>query len=213
MNQRLHKYLASRALWPLIALLIAINLWLGIKAGGDNLLRNSAAPNGIISLEVAGSMGAAEAIMQSWNRLLPDGTTLLLDVARQSLKWDYVFILFYTITLALGCLISASIIDTRHEKLKRLGLVKVGWMLICSQVLVAALDATENVALWMVLHGSKSNSWPVLSKWCAVPKFGLIGISFFYMFLTFIIWIGESHKRRPFSVIAGQHLGEPPYVK
>lgn len=206
----------------MMALLIAVSLWFGVKAGGGGLLRNEHAPNGIVSLELAGSAEAAAKIVKSWNRPAPyekseetdeEVKSTLLDVARESIIYDYFFILFYTVTLALGCLISADIIDARHETLKRLGMVRIGWALIYAQVLVAAMDATENVALWNMLQGSGASFWPTLARWCAMIKFGLIATSLLYMLLVFIIWIGESYKRRPFAVMTGQRLGGPPRIK
>jgi hypothetical protein len=190
------KYLRSSVLWSVVALLIAINLWLGIKAGGDNLLNNLTAPRGIISLETTGSVESARKIIQSWNKNTP-GEIPLRSIALRSLIYDYIFIVFYTFTLALVCLIAAGVFNANHEKLNRLGLVKLGVGLARLQIVTAALDAIENIALWRMLRDSTLSIWPLLARWCALPKFGLIAVSFIYILLAFIFWIGESHKRKP----------------
>lgn len=196
MNNLPLKYLQSSVLWPVVALLIAINLWLGIKAGGDSLLNNVTAPQGIVSLETAGSVERGRNIIQSWNKKTTDEIPLR-SIALHSLIYDYIFILFYTFTLALVCLIAAGAINENHEKLKHLGLVKLGVGLARIQILTAALDAIENIALWRMLREATSTIWPVLAKWCAFTKFGLIAVSLIYIMLAFIFWIGESHQRKP----------------
>jgi hypothetical protein len=195
MNNLPLKYLRSSALWPAVALLIALNLWLGIKAGGDRLLTNTVATQGIVSLETAGSAERAGAIILSWTKT-PDGISLR-SVALHSLIYDGFFIIFYTITLALGCFIAAGIIEVRHRKLKDLGLVKLGLILARLQVLTAALDFLEDIALWRMLSNSTSSLWPSLARWCAIPKFALIAVSLLYILLAFIFRLGESHQRRP----------------
>ena len=194
MFKLLKKCLDSTALWPAIALVIAINLWLGIKAGGDNLLENSNARWGIVSLEMAGSADRAKVILQSWNRRSPEGT-LLRAIALRSLVYDYFFMVFYTATLAMASLIAATLIETRHPKLKRLGLTKLGTAFAHTQIVILVLDAVENIALWRMFQPSGSYVWPVLAKSCAIPKFGLIAVTFAYILFVFVIRLGESKQR------------------
>jgi hypothetical protein len=195
----LKKCLNSTFLWPAIALVIAINLWLGIKAGGDNLLENPSARWGIVSLEMAGTTERTKVILQSWTRKSPEGTPLrpitLSDIASRSLIYDYFFMIFYTGTLAMACLISATVIETRHQKLKSLGFTTLGTALARMQVLILILDALENIALWRMLRGSGSDIWPVLAKACAIPKFGLIAATLAYILFVFVIRLGESKQR------------------
>jgi hypothetical protein len=190
----LKKCLNSTFLWPAIALVIAINLWLGIKAGGDNLLENPSARWGIVSLEMAGTTERAKVILQSWTRKSPEGIPLRA-IASRSLVYDYFFMIFYTATLAMACLIAATVIETRHQQLKGLGFTKLGTALARLQAVILILDALENIALWRMLRGSGSDIWPVLAKACAIPKFGLIAATFAYILFVFVIRLGESKQR------------------
>src|ERR1044072_826799 len=62
-------------LWPLFPALIAFGFWFGVKAGGDNLLKNKTALSGIGSLERAGNVKQAQWIIESWNYKAPDSRT------------------------------------------------------------------------------------------------------------------------------------------
>ncbi|MDX6574650.1 MAG: hypothetical protein QOE96_603 [Blastocatellia bacterium] len=195
MYKLLKKCLNSPFLWPAIALVIAINLWLGIKAGGDNLLEiPPAARWGIVSLEMAGTVDKAKAILQVWARKSPEGIPLR-TIALHSLIYDCGFLVLYTATLAMACLISATLIDTRHPKLARMGLAKLGRGLAHLQGVVAALDTVENIALWRILRSSGLYVWPALAKACAVPKFALIAITFTYILVVFVVRLGEIKQR------------------
>jgi hypothetical protein len=207
MFKQLSKCLNSRGLWPAIALVIAINLWLFVKAGGDGLLYNAVAPRGIVSLELAGNPARGKEIIHSWRRT-PSGVSWsapakpgtqppsLVEVALSSLRYDNVYMFSYTITLALTCLIAATVIETRHPKLKRFGLARAGTLLARVQVLVLVLDATENFAVWRMLRGSDSYVWAALARSAALPKFALIGITAIYILFVFIVRISGPAPRR-----------------
>jgi hypothetical protein len=184
----------SKALWPGIALVIAINLWLGVKAGGDGLLQNVDAPNGIVSLELAGNFDRATLIVQSWPRKSPEGISLR-PIAVHSLIYDCFFMVLYTTTLALACLIAATVIESSHPKMKQFGLTRLGTALARVQVLVLTLDATEDFAMWRTIRGSPSHFWPILATSCAVPKFILIGLSSAYILFAFVVRMSETNPR------------------
>jgi len=196
MYKLLKRCLNSTFLWPAIALVIAINLWLGIKAGGDNLLENPIARWGIVSLEVAGTTDRTKAILQSWAPKSPEGIQLR-TIALRSLIYDCVFLVLYTATLAMACLIAATLIETRHPKLARMGFATLGRGLAHLQGVVAALDTVENIALWRILRVRASGFyvWPVLAKSCAIPKFGLIAAACTYILFVFVVRLGETKQR------------------
>ncbi|MEE9463947.1 MAG: hypothetical protein V3W14_00045 [Candidatus Neomarinimicrobiota bacterium] len=55
---------------------------------------------------------------------------------------------------------------------KRLAFIAIiGIALAWLQLGAAVLDAMENYALIQVLLGSDGAHWPVMAKWCAIPKF------------------------------------------
>jgi hypothetical protein len=203
-------------LWPLFPLLIATSLWLGVKAGGDNLLKNkTAAPSGMGSLERAGSLDEARKVMESWNREVPEGRTQaeiedqstfsrllsndgrkLTEVAKRSLVFDLCFIVLYTTSLAVACLLAATEIAVRRRKQKQFSLVKLGIYLAGSQILTAAFDLFEDLALWRMLKNSSSEIWPLLAYGCSIAKYAVIAISLAYILTAFIFWLFEAKQRR-----------------
>ncbi|MGD8815279.1 MAG: hypothetical protein PVI78_12475 [Anaerolineales bacterium] len=134
-------------------------------------LQTNAAPSGIISYELAGDLPSARSILDSW------GTTGQLFAAL-SLGVDYLFLVAYSITIALGCRIVANKMHHRFGFLISLG-VLLSW----SQFLAAWLDALENYALIRVLLGSSNTIWPPTALWCALPKFALVGLGILYILL------------------------------
>ena len=203
-------------LWPLLTVLIAISLWFGVKAGGDNLLHNDTARSGIGSLERAGSAAEAESIIRSWNRQVPDWRSQtdikeqgslsrvftnqgrkLTEVATRSLVFDLFFIGFYASAMAVACLLAATEIAVRSRK-RRPRLVALGIKLASLQLVTAGFDVVENFALWRMLSDSVTNPWPWLAYACSIAKLSLVAFSLFYIFIAFGFWVVD-HRRRPVS--------------
>jgi hypothetical protein len=205
------------ALWPLFAFLIAISLLLGVKAGGDRLLTNTIAPSGIGSLERAGSVDEARKVIRSWNQKAPDERNrseierpslffslfsndgrVLSQIAKRSLVFDLFFIIFYTSTMAVACLLAATEIAIRRLKRKESRLVKLGIYLAYLQILTAAFDVLEDFALWRVLSNSTFDLWPWLALVCSTAKYTLVVVSLIYILLAFIFWVADArHKPMP----------------
>jgi len=206
-------------LWPLFPVLIAIGLWFGVKAGGDNLLKTPEARQGIGSLERAGSVNEAQRIIASWNQMAPERRTpreienanflariisndgrMLTSVAKRSLVFDLFFILFYTSTLAVACLLAATEIAVRRRKSES-RLVSLGIRLAYLQVVTGSMDVLENLGLWRMLENSTSAFWPRLAYVCSVAKYVLIIISLLYVFIACIFWIID-HKHQSRALTA-----------
>lgn len=132
----------------------------------DRELRTPAAPNGIVSFELAGTLPAATAILDSWDPVAQIWAGL-------SLGLDYLFMLLYASTIALGCLLVAR---GRAAALRR-----SAHLLAWGQVAAALLDAVENFALIRLLLGDLAPIWPALARAAALPKFTLVaaGLLFF----------------------------------
>lgn len=125
----------------------------------DEPLRTSAAPNGIVSFELAGTPANAEAMVSSWSQ---DGKFF----AAFGLGIDYLFMPLYSLALAFGTLLAAG----RHGGwIKSLGAV-AGWGAFAA----AVFDAVENYALFQVLLGAYQSSYPAIAAFCATLKFGLL---------------------------------------
>ena len=125
----------------------------------DQPLRTSAAPNGIVSYELAGSPENAQAMLTSW-----DENARLF--AAFGLGFDYLFMPAYALALSLGLLLAGSAKPAWLQKMT----AWLGW-----GVLFAALfDAVENYALWKILTGSVNSSFPLIAAVCANIKFVLL---------------------------------------
>jgi hypothetical protein len=132
-------------------------------------LQTNAAPSGIVSYELAGNLVNARNMLDSWGS---EGQVF----AALSLGLDYLFLVAYSVTIALGCRIVVGNLHPRFAPLIRLGLL-LSW----AQFLAALLDALENYALIRVLLGSENALWPPTALWSAVPKFALVGLGILYI--------------------------------
>lgn len=190
-------------LWPLFPALIAISFWFGVKAGGDNLLKNKTAPSGIGSLERAGSVEQAQWIIQSWNQT-PNTRTqsqiespnMLTEVAKRSLLFDLFFIIFYSSAIAVACLLAATQIAVRRLKQEGSRLVAIGICLAYVQILTATFEIFEDFALWRMLSGATLRLWPWVAYGCSIAKYVLVVISLMYVFIAFVFWVID---HRPYA--------------
>ena len=151
--------------WPLLATTLFVMVLFQFL---DRPLRTPAAPWGVVSFELAGSVEKAGSMIDSWD-----------DRARLSaalgLGLDYLFMLLYATTIAIACLWSAGVYDSLGW-----GLAGLGGLMAWGVWLAALLDGIENYSLWQLLKGPVSDPWPGVARWCASIKFTLIAISMVY---------------------------------
>ncbi len=160
--------------WP--ALIIALAVFAVFRVINAPL-QNAAAPNGIVSFELAGSVPRAQAIMDAW-----DARARLY--AAFGLGLDYLFMVGYALAIGLGCLRAAGILGRRRPELAGLGSV-LAWGMAAA----ALLDATENLALArMLFAGSASAPWPALAAACAAIKFALVALGLLYALAGAVVW-------------------------
>jgi hypothetical protein len=132
-------------------------------------LKTNVAPRGIVSFELAGELSLAQRMVDSWGRLGQIRAGI-------SLGLDYLFLFAYSSTIALACVWVARSLPQRVVFLALLGVV-LAW----AQFGAALLDALENYALIRVLLGSLAEFWPLVARWCAIPKFVIVGIGLAYV--------------------------------
>jgi hypothetical protein len=153
----------------LVALMVATYLMRG-------KLTTPEAPDGIISLEVAGNSETAEKIINSW-RALPEG----MRHAEQNILLDlFLFIPAYSTFIGLACLLA----ERNFQKGKfgaALGLPWIGTILAWGLILAALLDIIETLSLWAVLRGPIEERLLAIAKSCAIVKFALIFAGLAYM--------------------------------
>ena len=140
-----------RVFMPCIALTVAV---------GGALLLLDPGGKGIVGLEVAGSVAAANEVIGSWDRR---------DVIHAAFGTglDYLFILAYANSVALACIWGRRVFGHRW-------LIALGGLLAWAAWLGGLLDAVENVALLDMIRGPVSSPWPQVAAWCAYLKFVLV---------------------------------------
>lgn len=153
---------------------LALAVWLVLVVAGGPLI-TSAAPRGIVSLELAGSAERAAAILASWG---PPQR----EAAAFGLGLDFLFLLLYPVAISLACRLVALRIEPQRPRWAR-----VGQAIALAVPLCVALDAVENAALWRMLQLGPTGPWPMISAICAAPKFGLILLGLSYALPTWAV--------------------------
>jgi hypothetical protein len=150
----------------------------------DAPLRTPAAPNGIVSFELAGTPFQAQAIIDSWRvtgllisdvagEPVPGIVSRAISFAAFGLGIDYLFMPVYATALAMGILLAAG----RHKGwFAALG-AWVGW----GAYAAALFDAIENYALArMLLLNEVWSPYTEVAAFSATVKFGLLLLGLFY---------------------------------
>jgi hypothetical protein len=114
----------------------------------------------IVDFELAGSVPNAQAIIDAWSET---------DRIRAgfSLGIDYLYMPVYSTTIALACVLAASVLKSKAWR-------SIGVLLAWGLWAAAIFDAIENVALFTELLGNNVAPYPQIAQMCAMIKFGLI---------------------------------------
>lgn len=182
MQHPFQKIPANRRKPVFVTFLVLTLVVMQVLSTVDEPLKTDAAPQGIISYELAGSVSCAQKILHSW------------DASAQahagfSLGFDYVYLLAYSTAIGLACVWLADALPGRWRRLALLG----SW-LAWGQWLAALLDAVENAALLTMLFGSVESPWPQVARWCAVPKFALVALGLLYVVLGIVLQIASRRQ-------------------
>ena len=140
-------------------------------------LKTDTAPKGIISLELARDAEEVNQILNSWaeNR----------KYAIFSVGFDYLFIVFYSITIALACVYASSVFVKQSSLWANIG-IALAW----GAFLAGLLDVVENFALYKMLFGSSKEIWPKISRPCAQIKFLFaLFLGPGYAIIGFVFWL------------------------
>jgi hypothetical protein len=165
---------------PLILLTLA---FMAAFNGLDKPLKTSAAPNGIISFELAGDVSTSQSILDSWD-------THARGLAAFGLGLDYLFMVVYSTTIAMGCVWTMSIPIGQKPILHR-----IGRLLAWGQWLAVLFDGVENAALLKILFADAASPWPDVASTCAMMKFAIIVLGLAYIALGLIVLIGKRIRK------------------
>ena len=127
----------------------------------------------IVDFELAGSVDKAAQIINAWNE--PDRIR-----AGFSLGFDYLYMPVYSTTIALACILAASVLIRNAWRM-------FGLLLAWGLWLAAICDATENLALFTVLLGNNVAPYPQMAQICATIKFGLILAGLLYVVVGVVL--------------------------
>jgi len=149
----------------------------------DRPLQTPAAPNGIVSLELAGSPLRAQEITGEWKRIPllvsavagqanPDIVNIPYAFAAFGLGIDYLFMPLYALALGFGTLLAAG----RHGGWFR----SLGAVAGYGAFAAALFDAVENYALFLILLNRLYSPYPEIAYYCASIKFSLLIFGLLY---------------------------------
>lgn len=159
----------------LFMVLFTILVMVALQIFGGPLVTGKA-PLGIVSYEFAGDLSTARRMIESWDPVVKIYAGLNLGL-------DFLFLVSYSFAISLGCFLVSRAFVTRSGFVYNFGAV-IAW----AQFAAAILDAIENYALIKVLLGASNTVLPALAKWCAIPKFVIVGVGLVYI-LAGALWI------------------------
>ncbi len=136
----------------------------------DQPLRTSAAPNGIVSLELAYDPLRARGITDSW-----DADAKL--AAAFGLGFDFLFMPVYALALSFGLLL----VRQPPSGLGRSLLGLAAWGALAAPL----FDAAENFCLWRILAGDAAAPYSQIAAVCASIKFALLAFGLLAAALSF----------------------------
>lgn len=168
-------------LWVAFLLLTFLALWVGDRAA-PHLENKEQLPfkRPMFAFELAGDADKARKVLDESEKADKDARAKF----KTALGWDFLFILIYPLCGAVGCLLVIKFLST-HE----LTGVRPGFVLLALLPLAAILDVVENYALLKILRGPIESPWPEIAKWCAIPKFAIVGLVLLYELFGVVMWI------------------------
>lgn len=153
---------------------------------GSKALLKPLTSGDIVKFEVAKTLPRAENIITEWTQ------TGKLEKARESIWFDYVFIILYSGLLYTGVLLLAR--SSRHILLMRTG--RLNSFLI---PVAAVCDVIENLAMMKSLGGHPTSFAVALAYDMAVAKFSIIILTIIFLFVCVLFWIGNRFVSKPFT--------------
>lgn len=167
----LRQRLLKRSLGVLLVLLLPTMLALGLIGSG---LANPTTPDGIVSFEFCGFSGSCGAALEAWGA---SGQAIAL----RSLRLDFLFLLLYSATIAVGLLLVAGSVPPGMRRPTRIA------ALTC--IVMALADAAENLALLQILAGAPAATTGWLASLFAVVKFVILIATVAWLLFTTVVYV------------------------
>jgi hypothetical protein len=154
--------------WLFLFLTIAYMIWVRTylsPLGSDEL----------VQFEIAKTVSRAQAIIQDWKM------TGKYDLGVQSTNLAYIFMVLYTIVIALGCRFLAAC--TGNEIMIK-GSRGFSWLIVAATL----CDVVENISLSRTIRGHLSQ-WDVTAAYdLARVKFSIVIVCVLFMLTCFLYW-------------------------
>ena len=162
-----------RGRWLLALVLVYAVVQIAI-ASVNGPLSTAAAPDGIITLELAGTPDEATRIVDSWEQ---EGA---LDEAGVSLGLDFLYMTLYASLLA-------GIVVALNRRLQWKIVSAAAW----APFIAAGLDVVETVSLVRVVDDPSADGWAAVARAFALGKFALLIVT-----VIFVVVAGVAGLRR-----------------
>ena len=144
-------------------LFVTLTVWLYQL---DRVLHTDAAPQGIVSFELARTAAKSAAILDSWNAEAREAAMLLQGL-------DFLYLIVYPVWVSL---LALSLSERLGGTWERVGLWLATPVLLC-----APFDAIENHALILQIMRGPSDTLAVRAWFCAGAKFALLFVGLGYV--------------------------------
>jgi hypothetical protein len=153
-------------------LFVTLTVWLYQL---DRVLHTEAAPQGIVSFELAGTAAKSAAILDSWPAPAREAAMLLQGL-------DFLYLVVYPVWV---CLLALSLSERLGGKWQ-----KAGWWLGTAVIFCAPFDAIENHALIVQITGGPTDALAARAWFCAGAKFALLftGLAYVATAGTAVVW-------------------------
>ncbi len=162
--------------WFFVPALVLYLVIQGVFAWLDGPL-HTAASSGVVSFELAGSVAASKAMIDSWNEFAR------LDVSF-GLGIDFLFMVAYSTLIGIACIWAGRTIAARGWRLASLG------PLLAWGIWLAVLcDSVENIMLLSQLFYGVSSPLPEIAAACATVKFTLVVLGLIYAIYGAAAWL------------------------
>jgi hypothetical protein len=180
----------ARTLWLLAAApaLLGLLLWTGAKAKGPTRCDRVAS---MVALEMAGTTEGARSLQREWQEMSGLTPAQFPRAMRSALRWDFAFIAVYTAVLVAAC-----IAIRRTAKGQGWVSVVAPWAAVLA-LAAGVLDVVENAALRRIVSGSVRETWPLLARACAIPKFALAALVALFVLVATTVLVARRVRRGP----------------